>query len=279
MSKCDLHVHSNYSDGSNTVSELVDIMKNYQIDIFALTDHDTVDGCKELDGKTNFIKGVELTSICGDIKCHILGYNVDIYNKELNDLISKGKILRRQKLEKRIQYLKKVHNIELTSEELDWLYSRKSVVKTHVANILVKRGLAKNNIDAMQKYLDACKTGNTRFQGEEAIGAIISSGGIPVWAHPLGGEGETHLEPEKFLPRLEKMISFGIQGLECYYSRYNFDEINFLQKCAEENNLLITGGSDYHGTNKDIPLGRLNVEELPVEPQKLTLLNKIGLLN
>ena len=119
MSKCDLHVHSNYSDGSNTVSELVDIMKNYQIDIFALTDHDTVDGCKELDEKTNFIKGVELTSICGDIKCHILGYNVDIYNKELNDLISKGKILRRQKLEKRIQYLKKVHNIELNSEELD----------------------------------------------------------------------------------------------------------------------------------------------------------------
>lgn len=276
MSKCDLHVHSNYSDGSNTVSELVDIMKNYQIDIFALTDHDTVDGCKELDGKTNFIKGVELTSICGDIKCHILGYNVDIYNKELNDLISKGKILRRQKLEKRIQYLKKVHNIELNSEELDWLYSRKSVVKTHVANILVKRGLAKNNIEAMQKYLDSCKTGNTRFQGEEAICAIISSGGIPVWAHPLGGEGETHLEPEKFLPRLEKMISFGIQGLECYYSRYNFDEISFLLKCAEENKLLITGGSDYHGANKDnIYPGKLNTENICIDSTKITLLNKI----
>ncbi len=276
MSKCDLHVHSNYSDGSNTVSELVDIMKNYQIDIFALTDHDTVDGCKELDGKTNFIKGVELTSICGDIKCHILGYNIDIYNKELNDLISKGKILRCQKLEKRIQYLKKVHNIELTSEELDWLYSRKSVVKTHVANVLVKRGLAKNNIEAMQKYLDGCKTGNTRFQGEESIGAIISSGGIPVWAHPLGGEGEKHLEPEKFLPRLEKMISFGIQGLECYYSRYNFAEINFLLKCAEENKLLITGGSDYHGANKDnISPGKLNTEHKDIVPYKITLLDKI----
>lgn len=276
MSKCDLHVHSNYSDGSNTVSELVDIMKNYQIDIFALTDHDTVDGCKELDEKTNFIKGVELTSICGDIKCHILGYNVDIYNKELNDLISKGKILRRQKLEKRIQYLKKVHNIELTSEELDWLYSRKSVVKTHVANVLVKRGLAKNNIEAMQKYLDGCKTGNTRFQGEESIGAIIKSGGIPVWAHPLGGEGEKHLEPKEFLPRLEKMISFGIQGLECYYSRYNFAEINFLLKCAEENKLLITGGSDYHGANKDnISPGKLNTEHKDIVPYKITLLDKI----
>ncbi len=276
MSKCDLHVHSNYSDGSNTVSELVDIMKNYQIDIFALTDHDTVDGCKELDEKTNFIKGVELTSICGDIKCHILGYNVDIYNQELNDLISKGKILRRQKLEKRIQYLKKVHNIELTSEELDWLYSRKSVVKTHVANVLVKRGLAKNNIEAMQKYLDGCKTGNIRFQGEESIGAIIKSGGIPVWAHPLGGEGEKHLEPKEFLPRLEKMISFGIQGLECYYSRYNFAEINFLLKCAEENKLLITGGSDYHGANKDnISPGKLNTEHKDIVPYKITLLDKI----
>lgn len=273
--RADLHIHSNYSDGSNTVYELAEIMKNAGISIFALTDHDTVEGCRELSGKTDFICGVELTSLCRNIKCHILGYNVDIYNQELNDLIARGKILRRQKLETRIKYLKEVHNIELTSDELDWLYSRKSVVKTHLANILVNRGLADNNIEAMQNYLDACKTGNTRFDGKESIETIIKAGGIPVWAHPLGGEGERHLKQEEFLPKLNEMIKFGIQGLECYYSRYNFEEINFLVKCAEKNNLLISGGSDYHGSNKNIPPGRLNVEEKFIEPEKLTIIQAL----
>ncbi len=82
----------------------------------------------------------------------------------------------------------------------------------------------------MRKYLDGCKTGNSRFDGDEAIQIIKNAGGIPVWAHPLGGEGEKHLSKEEFLPRLETMIASGIQGLECYYSRYNQEEIEILVK-------------------------------------------------
>lgn len=271
----DLHIHSNCSDGSNNPLELIEVIKNAGIDVFALTDHDTVEGVKRLAEQYDFIHGVELTSICNSIKCHILGYGIDIKNPKLNALIEKGKVLRRQKLETRIKYLKDVHNIELTQEELDWLYTRKSVVKTHLANILVNRGLADNNVSAMKKYLDACKSGDTRFEGKEAIEAIVSAGGIPVWAHPLGGEGERHLSAEEFLPKLETMLEFGIQGLECYYSRYNFEEINFLVKCAEEKGLLISGGSDYHGTNKDIPAGRLNTEEKTIDAEKLTILSKL----
>ena len=277
MQKADLHIHSNCSDGSNSPSELPKILSDANVNIFALTDHDTVDGCLEL-GKTfdKFIRGVELTCLCGSIKCHILGYGVDIYNKDLQALIAKGKLLRRQKLETRIKYLKDVHNIELNQEELDWLYSRKSVVKTHLANILVKRVLADNNIEAMQKYLDACKTGNTRFDGQEGIDTIKKAGGIVVWAHPIGGEGERHQGEAEFLPKLAEMKKFGIQGLECYYSRYNKQEIEFLVKCANSNGLLISGGSDYHGTNKDIPAGRLNVEEEYISSDKLTILEKLA---
>lgn len=269
--KVDLHVHSNCSDGSDDALKLSEIMKKAGVDLFALTDHDTVEGCRSLKG--DYIRGVELTCLCGKIKCHILGYGVDIDNPELSALIEKGKILRRQKLETRIKYLKEVHGIELTKDELDWLYSRKSVVKTHLANVLVNRGLASNNIEAMKKYLDDCKTGNTRFDGEEAVRAIISAGGIPVWAHPLGGEGERHLSKEEFLPELDKMSAL-IQGLECYYSRYNMKEIRFLVECAEKYGLLISGGSDYHGKNKDIPAGRLNTEEEFIESEKLTILSQ-----
>lgn len=269
MTTADLHVHSNCSDGSDSVKELAQKIKDAGINIFALTDHDTIEGCKEMENFVpagiKFIKGVELTCIAGSIKCHILGYNCNINNKNLNDLIEKGKKLRREKLEKRIAYLKNVWNIVLTKNELEWLYSRKSVVKTHLANILVNRGLADNNIDAMKKYLDGCKTGNTRFDINEAVHAIKSAGGVVVWAHPLGGEGEVHLSRQEFIPRLKEMLKYGIEGLECYYSRYSADEIGTLTKLAAENNLYITGGSDYHGTNKDIPLARLNSDNLPID--------------
>lgn len=277
MAKVDLHVHSNCSDGSDNVSELISKIENSDIKIFALTDHDTIEGCSEMKklvpNDIKFIQGVELTCQADYIKCHILGFGCDIQNEKLNDLIKKGKNLRRIKMETRIDYLKNKWNIELTQEELDWLTSRKSVVKTHFANILVKRGLEKDNVSAMKKYLDDCKTPNTRFDIKEAIEAIVDSGAIPVWAHPLGGEGEKHFTEEEFLPRLELMITFGIKGLECYYSRYNDEEIALLKHLAKENGLLISGGSDYHGTNKqNIILAKLNVDNKYVDSKELTVL-------
>lgn len=278
--KADLHVHSSYSDGSDSIPELVAQLERAGVDVFALTDHDTIEGCVEMSkavsNKIMFIPSVELTCRAGEIKCHILGYNCNPQNKTLTDLIEKGKVLRKKKLETRINYLKEVWNIELTPKELEWLYSRRSVVKTHLANILVNRWLADDNVSAMKKYLDGCKSGDTRFTGEEGIEAIVAAGGTPVWAHPLGGEGEKHLSKEEFLPKLEFMKQVGIKGLECYYSRYNFDEINFLVECANKNGLLISGGSDYHGTNKSIPLLKLNCENIPINSEKLTILNIIG---
>lgn len=282
MKLADLHVHSNNSDGSDSVENLVKEIKKANLEIFALTDHDTIAGCieitKYIPENIKFIPSIELTCQTGDIKCHILGFNCNPADEKLNALIQKGKELRRKKLETRLDYIKNVLHIDLTNDELNWLYSRKSVVKTHLANLLVKRKMARTNVEAMQKYLDGIKTGNTRFSIEEAIDAIVTSGGIPVWAHPLGGEGEKHIAHEKFMPRLEKMIAYGIKGLECYYSRYTLEEVKFLINCANSNNLLISGGSDYHGTNKEnIQLAKLNVDSTPIDAENLTVLKYLGI--
>lgn len=277
MAKVDLHIHSNCSDGSDNISELINKIKSSGIEIFALTDHDTIEGCSEMKNiitdNIKFIQGVELTCQADYIKCHILGYGCDIKNKKLLDLIEKGKKLRRIKMETRVEYLKNKWDIELTKEEYAWLCTRKSVVKTHFANILVKRGLAEDNVSAMKKYLDDCKTPNTRFDIKEAIEVLVDAGAIPIWAHPLGGEGERHFTKEEFLPRLELMKTFGIKGLECYYSRYNGEEINLLKRLAKENSLLISGGSDYHGNNKkNIDLAKLNINNDYVDSEELTVL-------
>lgn len=279
MKKADLHLHSNYSDGSDSPKELVEKVKKHELSAFALTDHDTIAGCieikKYLPKDIKFIAGTELTCLADTVKCHILGYNCNPENETLNQLILKGKQLRRQKLDKRIQYLSDIWNVNLTQDELDWLYSRNSVVKIHIGNILVNRGLADNNIDAMKKYLDGCQTGNTRFDGAEGIQAIEASGGIPVWAHPLGGEGEKHLSPDEFYKKFDIMKSFGIKGLECYYSRYNLDEIKFLVDFASKNNMLISGGSDYHGRNKTVKFGQLNTDNTEIPVENLTILSEL----
>lgn len=278
MIKADLHVHSNYSDGSDSIEVLASKIIEADLRIFALTDHDTVAGCQEMSNiipkKIKFIPSVELTCKEDFVKCHILGYNCDYKNKTLLDLVEKGKRLRKNKLETRIKYLKDMWGIELNNEELDWLYSRKSVVKTHIANILVNRGLAKDNVSAMQKYLDGCKSGDTRFTGKEAIEVIVASGGIPVWAHPLGGEGEVHISKAEFYERFKIMKKLGIRGLECHYSRYSKEEAQFLVSVCNENGLFVTGGSDYHGTNKDIPLGKLNVNNNFIDASNLTIIGK-----
>ena len=258
---------------------MVEKVKKNELSAFALTDHDTIAGCieikKYLPKDIKFIAGTELTCIADTVKCHILGYNCNPENETLNQLILKGKQLRRQKLDKRIQYLSDIWNVNLTQDELDWLYSRNSVVKIHIGNILVNRGLADNNIDAMKKYLDGCPTGNTRFEGSEGIKAIETSGGIPVWAHPLGGEGEEHLTTDEFYKKFDIMKSFGIKGLECYYSRYNLDEIKFLVDFASKNNMLISGGSDYHGRNKTVKFGQLNTDNTEIPVENLTILSEI----
>ena len=136
-------------------------------------------------------------------------------------------------------------------------------------------GLAEDNVSAMDKYLEGCECGKTKFEIEEAIDAITSSGAIPVWAHPLGGEGEKHISKNLFKQQLTKMMKYGIKGLECYYSRYNLEEIDFLVEQATLNNLLISGGSDYHGTNKSVSIGKLNTLNKEIDSINLTLLDRL----
>ena len=105
--------------------------------------------------------------------------------------------------------------------------------------------------------------------------AILSSGGTPVWAHPLGGEGEKDLSEQDFRRVLAELTSYGIKGLECWYSKYTAQKCKFLADTAERAGLFISGGSDYHGTNKSIPLGRLNADGVNVEPSRLSILRGI----
>ena len=163
-------------------------------------------------------------------------------------------------------------NIIFTPEEIENLSKIPAVGKPHLANLIVAKGFAENKFDAFTRYVDKCKTENDKIDAELAIKAINSSGGVSVWAHPLGGEREPELPWEKFNETLKELISYGLKGLECFYGKYEIQKCRKLAQKAGEEGLFVSGGSDYHGANKNIPIGKLNSENIFVDEKFLSIL-------
>lgn len=273
----DLHIHTIYSDGTDTPEQLYKKLVEKGIKVFSVTDHDTVDfydntDYGSLDG-LRLITGVEFSCRTEVRKCHILGYGFDTNNKCIRELILKGQELRKSKLIKRLEYLEKECGIVFEQSDKDYLLAMKAAGKPHIAQIVVKMGLAENISKAIEKYMKKLPGGNDKLDTKEAISAIKAAGGIPVWAHPLGGEGEKHLSKEEFENQFDLLKGFGIQGLECFYSRYNKEEIDFLCGVSDSNGLCKSAGSDYHGSVKNIEIGTLNCETLDIDEKVISLLS------
>ena len=275
----DLHIHTCYSDGTDTSEELIKKLKTKSISVFSVTDHDTVDfydntDYGSLDG-LRLITGVEFSCRTEVRKCHILGYGFDTNNKCIRELILKGQELRKSKLIKRLEYLEKECGIVFEQSDKDYLLAMKAAGKPHIAQLVVKMGLAETIGEAIEKYMKKLPGGNDKLDAKEAISAIKAAGGIPVWAHPLGGEGEKHLSKEEFENQFGLLKGFGIQGLECFYSRYNKEEIDFLCGVADSNGLCKSAGSDYHGSVKNIEVGTLSCEVFDIDEKMISLLCRL----
>ena len=263
----DLHLHTTASDGSDTPAQLAQKLRASGLRLFSVTDHDTVDGALEMARLVppgiRFIPGVEFSCVSPAGKCHILGYGCDPAHPAFRAALEEGRKLRLEKLDRRLRRLEREHGVVLTAAERQWLLDRKSPGKPHLGRILLERGLAPDLDSAIKTYLGDVP-GRDRIGAETAVRAIEESGGVSVWAHPLGGEGERRLTPEKFASQLQVLRGYGIRGMECWYSRYSMAEIRFLLTRADEAHLMSTGGSDYHGTNKQgISLGMLCADGTP----------------
>lgn len=260
----DLHIHTTASDGSDTPRALAGKIAGLRL--FSVTDHDTIEGALEMaalapDG-VKYLMGVEFSCISSAGKCHILGYGFDPDCPQFRAALEEGRQLRLDKLRRRLHRLKTEFSIELTEAELLGLQNQNSPGKPHLGRILVDRGLAPNLDEAIQHYLKKDPPGRDRIEAKTAVDAILAAGGFPVWAHPLGGEGEKRLSEEKFEALFSHLLRCGIKGLECRYSRYGRAEREFLLARATSAGLTATGGSDYHGINKPgLKLGCLGTDD------------------
>lgn len=280
--RADLHLHTTASDGSDSPFELIAKAKEKGITVISITDHDTLCGSIEaikLDVEDiKVITGIEFsckTEEAGGFECHILGYGFDPYAKPMLDAIAHGREMRLRKLEARLTYLSSRFGISFPKEDLSWLHSLNSVARPHLGRLLVKRGHAKDMIEAMDVFLKGDGFPDDRIDAGEAINAIRMSGGVAVYAHPIGGEREKRLSEAELLPRVDALVKLGLSGLECYYSRYSEDDEKMLVSLAKSKGLYISAGSDYHGENKTVRLGDLRSDGAPIDCGEITLLSAI----
>jgi predicted metal-dependent phosphoesterase TrpH len=129
--------------------------------------------------------------------------------------------------------------------------------------------------DGIERFMSSPDFPEGSISHKAAIDGIIGAGGIPVYAHSLGGECEKHLSFAEAERRIAIMKSEGIMGLECYYSRYSKDEISFLLSLADKYGLLVSGGSDFHGSNKTVLIGELSASGDLVTSDRLGIIDKI----
>jgi len=269
--KIDLHMHTTVSDGTDAPEEITERVRAAGIELFSITDHDDIKGCDAVksvleDGDPRFINGIEFSCRDDDGKYHILGYCYDAGAEAIRAAVRKGHGLRMFKLQKRLDFIKDAFGFVFSAEDLDALYSLNNPGKPHIGNLMVRYGYAPSKEVAIIDYLDKCPGGNAFLSPEEAIEAILASGGIPVLAHPSLGKGDEMIVGEDMDKRLRKLMGYGLQGVEAFYSGFTPELIREMLGFAGKYGLYVTAGSDYHGKNKKVALGNTNLggpEEYP----------------
>lgn len=267
--KVDLHIHTTASDGTWTPQELIKNIIENNIDVFSVTDHDSVENIaeiKELVKNTNivFIPGVEINTMFNGRNYHILGYGIDSLNTNLQEIMSDNK----KKFEyidyESIRLLTKKYK-EFSLEEFEEYIHDKTIGGWKAYSYILKKGICKNPKD----YFKLFEQGELKdlFENLEivsplkAIEIIKQANGIPVLAHP--GASFYHTDIKEIIALF---VERGIMGLECYHPNNSQEITNYCLEVCKKKGLMITGGSDCHGDflenrklgTPDIRLSQLN---------------------
>ncbi|MBR0373547.1 MAG: PHP domain-containing protein [Mogibacterium sp.] len=258
--KIDLHMHTTVSDGTDTPEEILQKVKEAGIGLFSVTDHDAVKGCgiiREVlaEGDPAFVNGVEFSCRDDEGKYHILGYGYDPAAPSMRKLISASHRMRMKKIRGRLEELRDRFGFTFPEDEIKQLLALDNPGKPHIANLMVKYGYTETKEEAIKKFINQVRFPDLFLLPEEAIRGVLEGGGIPVLAHPFYGSGDELILGDEMDERLRKLLGYGLQGVEVFYSGFTTKLRNEMLGLAERYDLYVTAGSDYHGGNKLVILG------------------------
>jgi predicted metal-dependent phosphoesterase TrpH len=256
----DLHLHSTYSDGVRTPTELVAMALALGLKAIALADHDTVDGIDEALAAgaacgLEVLPALEFSVSFGSYRdVHLLGYLLDHRDPGLLATLEDF----REKRETRGEAIVERINEKLASEGKELISSAAAAAlaggalgRPHIAQVLMAKGYARDMQDAFSRYLIPCDVPKRYFPAEEALATVKRLGGVAVLAHPTS----ITTERETLTGVIDALCALGLGGLEAYNNICNDQESAFLRNYAEKKGLVWTGGSDYHGIEAGISMG------------------------
>lgn len=248
--KADLHMHTTFSDGTKTNTELIRMASEKNLDLISITDHDT---CKNVDENRKlakelgirYIPGLELSTLEQNRSVHVLGYFTDdsYKSKEMNEYYSFIKSSRENRVHKFIEKLKQYFNIEITYDDVSSL-ANGIIARPHIAKAInIKYPEYSFNYifdefigDHSKAFVPSSKLGV-----QEGIDLLRRNNCVVVLAHPV--LLKKHIK--------DKVISYNYDGLEAIYFRNTFEDEEYFKLLAKKRGMFITGGSDYHGIEND----------------------------
>jgi 3',5'-nucleoside bisphosphate phosphatase len=246
----DLHIHSVYSDGSQTPAELVALAARKRLTVISITDHDTMAGTPEAlkagdEMGVEILPGLEISAVHGQTYLHILGYGMEMNETGLVLGLTR---LQKARDERNVKIVQKIADLgfSITLEEVQAVSRMGQTGRPHIAKVLIAHGVVNNTLEAFEKYLKKgapAYVSRFVYNAEEAIGMIKHAGGIAVLAHPI------QIDPtlERLPGLLSELAGFGLDGIEMYYPTQSPRIRKKIKMFADRYNLLSTGGSDYHG--------------------------------
>ncbi len=247
MSKVDLHIHSNASDGRFSPAEVVHKSAEAGLTVIALTDHDTVDGIiPALEAAKPFprlkvIPGVEISTDITHGEAHVLGYFIDYTQNDLQTTLSQMRNSRQGRAQGMTTKLRNL-GILIDWERVKEIAGSGSIGRPHIAQAMLEKGYISSIKEAFTKYIS--RDGPAYVEREkmspvEAVELILRAKGLPVLAHPF-----TIDDPETMVIELK---AAGLVGIEAYYDSCTAEETSKSVSLANKYSLITTGGSDYHG--------------------------------
>jgi 3',5'-nucleoside bisphosphate phosphatase len=275
MSKVDLHIHTNASDGKYSPGEIVLKAREAGLLYIAICDHDSIEGvasAQEAALKTpniTVIGGVEINTDIPAGELHILGYFYDRNNLELKQTLERLRTSRIKRAQLIINKLRKM-GIKIDFVRVEELAGDGAIGRPHIAQAMLEKGYINSFREAFMKYLNRggpAYVERAKITPVEATQLILRAGGLPVLAHPLTFEN--------FEATVAELKPAGLVGMEVYCNNYSSEQIQNLLRIAKDFSLIPTGGSDYHGLESlnEPPLGTV---EVPLESaERLIALSRL----
>lgn len=257
----DLHSHTTASDGEYMPQKLIDMAIEKNISVLAITDHDTIDGLDEAlsyseNKKIEIVPGIEFSAKVDIGKMHILGLYIDYLKPGFKKITDKLKKDREERNNKFIEMFNEL-GYDIKIDDVKKYAIGEVIAKPHFAQVLLEKGYIKEIEEAYDKFFNVPPLNTIKrmtLSPKEIIKTIKKANGIAILAHPK----TLKLDCENFENKIKELISYGLDGIECYHSTHTFDEIEEYIRIAKKYNLLISKGSDYHGprVTPEIELGR-----------------------